>query len=265
MSIQVTCPSCLSRFQVSDKFAGQSGPCPKCKKPIKIPERTDEVVIHAPRDDSPKDSKGRSVLKPIKRTETKVTRTGIIVTAATVLGLLIAAAAVRFVPSLPNWVVAVVGAILVAPPAIYAGYAFARDAELEPFAGADLRNRILVLTPILALLWLLYAYIPVYLFELDAPSEMSLFMSGVMIVVVLAAGTFAAANTLDLEISGGLSVAGLYVVSVLVLALIAGIPLASLEAQPERRERELLIDSPPAETAQHDLPQRPFLEPRAMS
>ncbi|MEC8508925.1 MAG: MJ0042-type zinc finger domain-containing protein, partial [Planctomycetota bacterium] len=34
MSIRVTCPGCHARFNVSDQFAGKSGPCPKCKKTI---------------------------------------------------------------------------------------------------------------------------------------------------------------------------------------------------------------------------------------
>ena len=37
MAIQVLCSGCGSRFAVSDRFAGKTGPCPKCKKPITIP------------------------------------------------------------------------------------------------------------------------------------------------------------------------------------------------------------------------------------
>ena len=37
MSIFVVCPGCHSRFNVSEKFAGQSGVCPKCKGPIERP------------------------------------------------------------------------------------------------------------------------------------------------------------------------------------------------------------------------------------
>ena len=48
MPINVTCPGCLKRFSVADKFAGKKGPCPKCKKIITIPKKEDEVVIHAP-------------------------------------------------------------------------------------------------------------------------------------------------------------------------------------------------------------------------
>ena len=48
MPIQVTCPGCLKRFSVADKFAGKKGPCPKCKQIITIPKKEDEVIIHAP-------------------------------------------------------------------------------------------------------------------------------------------------------------------------------------------------------------------------
>src|SRR5437764_1703089 len=72
MAIDVTCPSCHTRFQVSEKFAGKSGPCPKCKTTIKVPEKKDEVVIHAPEDYGPKTTTGQMVFKPIARTEVKL-------------------------------------------------------------------------------------------------------------------------------------------------------------------------------------------------
>ncbi len=254
MPIQVTCPSCLSRFSVSDKFAGKKGPCPKCKKQISVPLKSDEIVIHAPRDDAPKDSKGQSVLKPIKRTETRVTRRGVILTTVTILGMLAAAVALRFLGPVPWWLL-VIGALLIAPPAIWAAYGFSRDSELAPFVGAELRNRLLILTAIFASLWLIYAFVPVYVLDLNQTSEMPLFMSGVMLVTIVVIGAFAAANTLELEFSGGLVVSGLYVVAALVLALIAGVQLASMDGKRKSPERELLLDPPP--TAHHQ-PADPF-------
>lgn len=38
MPILVTCPGCKAQFNVSDKFAGKQGPCPKCKAVISIPK-----------------------------------------------------------------------------------------------------------------------------------------------------------------------------------------------------------------------------------
>ena len=61
MAIDVTCIKCHTRFQVSEKFAGKSGPCPKCKNTIKIPELKDQVVIHAPEVSGTKTATGQPV------------------------------------------------------------------------------------------------------------------------------------------------------------------------------------------------------------
>ncbi|WP_148080175.1 hypothetical protein [Roseimaritima ulvae] len=184
-------------------------------------------------------------MKPIKRTETRVTRRGVIVTTVTILAMLVAAVVLRSLGPVPWWAV-VVGALVVAPPAIWAAYAFSRDSELAPLVGAELRNRLLILTPIFACLWLLYAFVPVYVLDLNTTSEMPLFMAGVMLVVILLIGAFAATNALELEFSGGLVVSGLYIVSALILALIAGVQLASMDGKRKSPERELLLDPQPA-------------------
>ncbi len=74
MAILVVCPSCRARFQVSEKFAGKQGPCPKCKGVINIPALDEQVKIHEPEQfaEGGKDAKGRAVLKPVARVETKV-------------------------------------------------------------------------------------------------------------------------------------------------------------------------------------------------
>src|SRR5688572_29605238 len=88
MPIQVTCPGCKAQFNVSEKFAGKNGPCPKCKAPIVIPAaapvaattsggksvpgappplKAADVKIHAPEEalKSEKSKTGRPTLKPI--------------------------------------------------------------------------------------------------------------------------------------------------------------------------------------------------------
>ena len=75
MPISVVCSGCQARFNVSEKFAGKQGPCPKCKKVITIPDApAEEVTIHAPEAyaHGGKDSKGRPTLKPIARVKTKL-------------------------------------------------------------------------------------------------------------------------------------------------------------------------------------------------
>ena len=131
MPIAVTCPKCLTRFSVSEKFAGKKGPCPKCKSELTVPELSEQVVIHAPADAAPKDSKGVSVLKPINRQDEKIGRGLIIGSVAGVLAALAAAIGVRLAGGVP-WPVLALAAVVVAPPLVRLGYAITRDAELEP-------------------------------------------------------------------------------------------------------------------------------------
>ncbi|MEM8665939.1 MAG: hypothetical protein AAGG48_00380 [Planctomycetota bacterium] len=229
MPIQVTCAKCFKRFQVSDKFAGKTGPCPACKEQIKVPEKSEEVVIHAPEDDAPKDRTGQSILKPIEREETDVTRKGLLLTGAAVLVAVGLAFAVRMIGLSSGALLAVkiVGAFALAPPLVWAGYTFVRDSELAPYTGPDLRNRVLILSAILAALWLIYAFIPSYVMELETASEMSYITFGVVFSIMLVIGAFASVGTFELEFLNGLTHAGLYFLVTVALAMISGIQLAT--------------------------------------
>ena len=226
MPIQVTCPKCFKRFQVSEKFAGKTGPCPNCKQQIRVPEKSEEVVIHAPDDDAPKDRTGKSVLKPLKRTETDVTRNGLLITLGAVLAAVGVAIGFRVMGGAPLWA-AVAGAILLGPPLVWAGYTFVRDSELEPYRGSELRYRVLILSAILAALWLVYAFVPSYINELESPSEMSFMWFGLIFCVMLGLGAVASVACFELEFGNGLAHAGLYLVVTTALALLSGIPLAT--------------------------------------
>ncbi|MEE2938116.1 MAG: hypothetical protein VYA84_19180 [Planctomycetota bacterium] len=233
MPIQVTCPKCLKRFQVSDKFAGKTGPCPNCKEQIKVPDKSEEVVIHAPDDGAPKDRSGRSVLQPLKRKETDVTRKGLLLSGAAILIAFGLAFVVRYMSGSGDLsgggllAVKIVGALLLAPPLVWAGYTFARDSELAPYVGPDLRNRVLILSVILAALWLVYAFIPSYVMELDSASEMSYVVFGVIFSIMLVMGAFASVGTFELEFLNGLVHAGLYLLVTLALAVVCGFQLAT--------------------------------------
>jgi cation transport ATPase len=231
MPIQVTCPSCLKRFQVSEKFAGKTGPCPNCKTQIRVPDKSEEVVIHAPVDDAPKTRTGESVLKPIKRTETKVTRKGLILSIGSVVAAIVTAIVLRFAFDPVPLAIKVAAALLLAPPLVWAAYAFVRESELEPYRGSELRNRVLIGSGILSALWLVYAFVPTYLFDLNHPAEMSFIVFGVMIATMLAIGGFVSSTVFELEYFSGLIHAGVYVLATLLLAVIAGIPLANVAIQ----------------------------------
>lgn len=229
MPIQVTCPKCLKRFQVSDKFAGKTGPCPNCKNQIKVPDKSEEVVVHAPDDDGPKDKSGKSVLKPLKRAETDVTRTGLMITGGAVLAAIAVAVGLRLSGIPDSWLlyVKILGAIVMAPILVWAGYGFVRESELEPYVGSELRNRVLVCAALFASLWLLYAFVPSYVLELDSAADMDFMTFGIIFSLMLVIGAFASLATFELEFTSGLTHAGLYLIATMLLALLSGITLAT--------------------------------------
>ena len=145
MPIRVTCIGCHARFDVSEKFAGEEGPCPKCKKIIKIPTENEQVVVHAPEQSGPKDSKGQAVLKPIARSETNLSKVQLTLLIAGILLFLGAAFFVRGMyvdkANFPVWLLAV-GAIVVALPIVFLAYTFLRNQDGTPFVGNALWSRL---------------------------------------------------------------------------------------------------------------------------
>ncbi len=158
MSIRVTCPGCHVRFDVSEKFAGKEGPCPKCKSVIQIPAADEQVVVHAPEHSGPKDSKGEAVLKPISRSEMVLSGVQVTLIACTILGFLAVAFVMRnMYPDKQNFPIYIlaIGAVLMAGPVAYVGYAFLRNQEATPFSGKDLWSRLGICTPVYSLLWMI--------------------------------------------------------------------------------------------------------------
>lgn len=174
MPIQVTCSSCKTSFKVSERFAGREGPCPKCKSPIRIPTEEEaaaaaklEVKIHEPEAYGPqKDAKGRAVLKPIEREETRFNP----LWAGAVLGgaLLLLGVAWYFGKSMTNSdgeplpvLYGFVGLLIVAlsGPVAIAGYWILRDSEREAYSGMSLYVRTGVAAAIYCSLWVVLWYI----------------------------------------------------------------------------------------------------------
>jgi hypothetical protein len=196
MPIDVTCVKCHTRFQVSEKYAGKKGPCPKCKTIIQVPTAAEQVVVHAPEMSGPKDSKGQSVLKPIARTETKLSRPMIIGICASIFVVLLLAFLLRVAfpgGSLPLPLL-ILGAVLLAPPLSYAAYHFLRNDELAPFTWQELTLRLIAPSLVYPAIWGLYWFIIAYL---DLPTDGLLLIGAIPIVVVI--GAFTAQASLDLE------------------------------------------------------------------
>lgn len=221
MPISVVCPGCQKRFSVSEKFAGQEGPCPKCKAKIKIPEvADDEIVVHAPEDAGPKDSKGRAVSKPILREETKFSPKiavgiGIGVVVVVVLAIILRGNAPPVILAL--------GALALAPPLVLGGYAFLRNDELEAYSGKELWIRVLACSAAYAFLWGVYVWFP---WALGLPEGLFALRHILFALPPLVmAGGFAAFASLDLDYSMALIHYGFYVLVTAALCFVMGIQL----------------------------------------
>jgi predicted Zn finger-like uncharacterized protein len=220
MAIRVTCPGCHTRFNVSEKFAGKEGPCPKCKKVIKVPERSEEVKIHAPESFGPKDKAGRATIKPVFRKETKVTPIGITIVTVAIVGFLLFALISRIATNnganCPVWLVAL-GAVALAIPCCYAGYTFLRNQEGGAYVGKELWMRVGICAAIYAALWIAMpiAKIAFIDYGLGAWLVATLLMAGIGAAVCM--------YTLELDYLVGLLHYGLYFGCCLIMRVAAGI------------------------------------------
>jgi hypothetical protein len=225
MAIQVTCPGCLARFTVSDKYAGKKGPCPKCKKEIVVPDKTQEVVIHAPELEGPKDSKGQSVLKPIKRSELQLTRLQIGIAAGCTIAAIALAAIARFAMApVPTWFLAM-GTVVLAFPIAWVGYRFLRDDELGGYMGNELKVRVGACAAIFAVTWGLYWGLAYYFGHKSLADVDSIFFA-IFLVGMIVVGAIGSLSCLELEFGQSVLHYVLYLGVTFLLAMICGVELA---------------------------------------
>jgi hypothetical protein len=221
MSIRVTCGKCHTRFNVSEKFAGKEGPCPKCKSKIKIPSKSEEVVVHEPEMTGPKNSQGQAVLNPIRRKEVSFTGVHIALIVSLLVGFLVCGLVFNFTfadkrefPSAILWI----SAIVMAPPICFAAYFMLRDQELGGFLGKELWVRVLICSAIYALFWVA---MPIAKYAFSDSYETG---SWILALVIMAGGGAAAGMLcFDLDYLMGLVHYGLYLGFCLLGRLIAGI------------------------------------------
>ena len=224
MPIQVTCPSCLARFQVSEKFAGKTGPCPKCKESIQVPDASESVVIHEDEGYGPKDSSGRPALKPIEREEAQITPVMIVGIVGAVLLTLIVAWLIGNTykgseTGVPMWILAI-GAVLLGPPLAVAGYAFLRNSELEPHRGAVLWMRAAVCGLVYALLWAGFYFLKTNLFG----DDLELIHYAMAAVPMVSIGGLTALASMEMDFVSGAIHYGMYLGATVLLRLLMGIP-----------------------------------------
>jgi hypothetical protein len=225
MPINVTCPGCLKRFSVADKFAGQKGPCPKCKTVITIPKKEEEVIIHAPEhsEAGAVGAGGRHALKTYRRKDTRfqpLVFTGVM---GFVLVALLIALVVRSAGPPELWLKAL-AAILLGPPLAWAGYTFLRDPELEGYQGSALIIRSLACGLAYALLWGVYWFIAYQWGGADAFTKgLEVFQLVVLVAIVFGIGTFAAYVSFDLEPGSAFFHAAMYFAVTAMLRFVAAL------------------------------------------
>jgi hypothetical protein len=227
MAIQVTCPNpkCLTRFNVADKFAGQKGPCPKCKTIITIPKKEEEVVIHAPdhSEAGAVGAGGRHALKTYKRKDTKFQPLVFTAVAGFVLVALLITVVVGSMGEPELWLKAA-GAIVLGPPLAWAGYTFLRDAELEAYTAMPLVLRSLACGLVYAMLWGVYVFLGRRFFGDAFGTGLEVWQMVVLLVPVFAAGTLAAYASFDLEPLNAFFHCAMYFAVTVLLRLVAGLP-----------------------------------------
>lgn len=223
MAIQVLCPGCGSRFSVSDRFAGKTGPCPKCKKPITIPTpAVQAVTIHEPEPAAGAAGSGpaahvsvipfRRVDKPVSSLAWSLTAGGAVASMALawIMGLV-------FRPGQPPAWMLLAGAFAAAMPCVLLGYAAVRDRELEPYRGRSLAVRTLICAAVYAALWAAKGSLPP-----DWTAEMWqwLFLGPLFFLP----GALAAFAALDLDWGPAVAHFSLYVLLTALLRWLAGLP-----------------------------------------
>lgn len=220
MPIRVTCPGCHTRFNVSEEYAGKEGPCPKCKKTIKIPSADEEVIIHAPDVAGPKDSQGRAIITPLKRNETRLSSVHITLIVAAIVGFFLGAFVMKvMIPDKSKFPVVVIwtAAVLISVPIVFAAYTFLRDQDLGSFRGRELWIRVGTCSAVYVGLWSLMP-LAKYAF-----SGYELGSWGCAIGGMIAAGAATSMLLLDFDYLMGIVHYGVYLGICLLGRLIVGI------------------------------------------
>jgi hypothetical protein len=221
MAILVVCPGCKKSFNVDDRFAGKTGPCPTCKTKITIPEKSAEVKIHAPDEFSGggKGVTGKLLLKPIVRQEARIKPVVAAVVGGGITAAIAWALAIRFVAmeANPRYLLSGVGLLLVSPPLAVAAYTFLRDDELEAYRGKQLYIRAAVCAVVYTVLWAVFVYVKATIVPFELPYWIA--VAPPFLCVGAAAGKF----SFDLETANGFFHYAFYLAVTMILGAIANL------------------------------------------
>jgi hypothetical protein len=226
MSILVICPGCKKQFQVSEKFAGKSGPCPQCKAIIKVPKQEEQVVVHTPEQfgSGGRGASGKLALKPIARLEGRLRpQTMALIGAAALLVLAVAWLGGRKELFVKHVALSVLGLLLISPASVIGGYQFLNSSEeLERYRGKTLYLRAGICALAYVVLWGLFLFVLGYVSGPIRDGEIWIwfFVAPPFFVV----GSLAALSALDLDFSTGFFHFAFYVLVIMLLRWAAGMP-----------------------------------------
>lgn len=216
MAIQVICSGCRSTFTVSDKFAGRTGPCPKCKKPITVPSTAvKEVKIHGPEEEPARP--GRVPTTPIVFEEHPVPRAAYVAVSIGAVVILLLAVVARLVwgaGEAPGWLLAAT-ACIVSLPSAWLAYEIVRDRNLEPYRGRPLLVRTAACGAAYVTLWWVKGFLPP---ELTSELWPWVYLGPPF----LFAGALAALASFDLDWGPGVAHFSLYFAFLVILRWLAG-------------------------------------------
>ena len=218
MSIIVVCTECRKSFKVSDKFAGKSGPCPNCKKVLRVPTKEEEVTIHAPAAfaEGGRTKTGKLITQPIARTNLKLSPVAIAAIAGGTILCLIAAGVGGTMGLFQNLLAMAAALLVVSVPLVIAAYGILRDDELEPYRGRALYLRTVICSVGYVILWGIFSTLPG---QGLLSGELWNWLAVVPPLVAL--GGLVATATLDLEYGSGALHYGFYLVATVILGRLA--------------------------------------------
>jgi hypothetical protein len=161
MALNVVCPGCLKRFQVSDRFAGQKGPCPNCKTTIEIPKAPVKIHGLEGSEYGAKDRFGNPTLKPLERIVSDFDVQNTLLYAAASICVLITAFFIGCMTMSTGFRsgIAFLGLALLSFPLSLFGYQVMRNKDqLFIYTGTDLYRRTGLTALGYVILWLVFEY-----------------------------------------------------------------------------------------------------------
>jgi hypothetical protein len=220
MPFRVICHGCRTIFEVQEKDAGRSGPCPKCKTIITIPDADQAIPADAPVIIGDRGGfRGEELVKPIARKAGKLTPLGISLIAGAAIGILLATWIGGRVGLFKSFIPCALGLILISPLLVLAAYLLLRDEELEPYQGKEFYVRAGICGAVYALLWGAFAYLNTLGF-LGGEFVAWNWIVAVPPLVVL--GALAAHATLDLDLGNSFFHYCFYVLITIFLQWLSG-------------------------------------------